>query len=84
LGGINLEEKLQERLLIFSQRLKLLRNEYDLTQQELADKLDTSKSNISFYENCEREPGFTVILKLSEIFNENVGFIMGESDERRN
>jgi transcriptional regulator with XRE-family HTH domain len=79
-----LEEKLQERLLIFAKRLKTLRDEYGWTQQELADKLCTSKSNISFYENCEREPGFTTILKLSEIFNESAGYIMGESDERRN
>jgi transcriptional regulator with XRE-family HTH domain len=80
LEGYGLEEKLR----IFAKRLKILRDEKDWSQQELADKLGTSKSLISFYENCEREPGFTTILKLSEIFDENTGYIMGESDERKN
>lgn len=75
-----MEDKLRE----FAKRLKLLRTERQWSQQELADKLGTSKSLISFYESCEREPGFTTILKLSEIFGESASYIMGETDERRN
>lgn len=77
-------EVLKEMLEIFAQRLKLLRDEYGWTQQELADKLGTSKSTVCYYEQAKKEAGFTVILKLSEIFNENPGYIMGESDVRRN
>ena len=42
----------------FSDMLKYLRKREGLTQQELAKKLDISKSTVSKYENGNREPDF--------------------------
>lgn len=77
------KKPIDPRLKIFAQRLKMLREEKGWTQEQLADMLDTKKSLISYYENAEREPRYTVILKLRDIFNENSDWIMGDTNVRR-
>jgi transcriptional regulator with XRE-family HTH domain len=67
---------------LFAMRLKELRIESGLSQQELADALNVSKAIISYYESSKREPGFTVIIKLSKIFNVNTAYLMGETERR--
>lgn len=74
---------LEEKLKVFGGRLKFLREEKGWTQEELANKLGCSKGLISFYENAKREPGFTIILGLSRLFNEDPSFLMGEARVRR-
>lgn len=63
-------------------RIKNLREELNITQQELADKLNCSKSVIGLYENDRRKPSLEVLLKLSEIFNCSIDYILGKSDIR--
>lgn len=63
-------------------RIKLLREEKNMTQQELADKLQGAKSSIAMYENEERKPSLEVLLKLAEIFNVSTDYILGISDIR--
>ena len=63
-------------------RIKLLREELNLTQQELADKLDSAKSTIAMYENESRKPSYEVLIKLSEIFGCSIDYIIGISNDR--
>lgn len=63
-------------------RIKLLREEFKLSQEELALRLDLSKGVISMYENEARKPSYEVLLKLSEIFNCSIDYIVGNSNER--
>ena len=42
----------------FGERLKALRNNKALTQDELANAIKISKSSINMYERGEREPKF--------------------------
>lgn len=44
----------------FAVVFKNLRKERGLTQQELADRLGTTKSTISMYERGERRPGLDI------------------------
>lgn len=44
-----------------NERLKKLRKELDITQQELADKLGTARNNIAGYETSKRQPSDAVI-----------------------
>lgn len=71
------------RLLIFAQRLKAMREENGWTMEELANRLDTSKSLIHYYEKAEREPGITMLAKMRDVFNEDSDYIMGDSTARR-
>ena len=63
-------------------RIKMLREEKHLTQQELADKLNSAKSTIGMYENGNRKPSYEVLIKLSEIFSCSIDYIVGTSNER--
>ncbi len=63
-------------------RIKFLREELHMTQQELADKLDGAKSTVAMYEKGDRKPSMDVLLKLSEIFDCSIDYILGKSDIR--
>lgn len=63
-------------------RIKLLREEFNYTQQDLADKLKCSKSVIGLYENETRKPSMEVLLKLSEIFNCSIDYILCKTNIR--
>lgn len=45
----------------FNERLKLLRRESGLSQQDFAKQLGTSKSSVNMYERGEREPGIETL-----------------------
>ena len=63
-------------------RIKQLRKEFGFTQQDLANKLNCSKSIIGFYENELRKPSMEILLKLSRIFDCNIDYLLGVSDVR--
>lgn len=63
-------------------RIKSLREEFGYTQQELANKLDGAKSTIAMYENETRKPSLDILVKLSEIFNCSVDYILCKSNVR--
>ena len=57
----------------FGARLRYLRKQDGLSQQQLADALGTAKSSISMYENGHREPSFEVLEQLADYFNVPMG-----------
>ena len=63
-------------------RIKNLREELNMTQQELADKLEGAKSTVAMYEKGDRKPSLEVLVKLSEIFDSSIDYILGISDIR--
>ena len=54
-----------------NERLKKLRKELDMTQQEFADKLGTARNNIAGYETGKRNPSNAVISLICREFNVN-------------
>lgn len=63
-------------------RIKILRDELNMTQQELADKLNGAKSSVAMYESGDRKPSLEILVKLSEIFNCSIDYILCKSDIR--
>lgn len=63
-------------------RIKKLREENGITQEDLAKKLEMSKGIISLYEKDERKPSLEVLLKLSEIFDCSIDYILCQTDIR--
>ena len=61
----------------FGERLKNLRQQEGLSQQQLANKLGVTKSVISYYELHERHPSPEVLIKLSVIFHTSTDFLLG-------
>ena len=64
-------------------RIKQLRDENIITQEELAKKLNlSSKGIVSMYEKEDRKPSLEVLVKLSEIFNCSIDYILCKTDVR--
>lgn len=63
-------------------RIKTLREEFGYTQQDLANKLNSSKSVIGLYENETRKPSLEILLKLSEVFNCSIDYLLGKTNIR--
>ena len=50
----------------FGKRIKQLRLEQDMTQQNLADKIGVDRSYMGFLERGERNPSLEVIIKIAK------------------
>ena len=61
----------------FGERLKKLRIEEGMTQQQLADRLRVTKSVISYYELQERYPSPEILIKMASIFHVSCDFLLG-------
>ena len=66
----------------FGKRLKMLRKESRMTQDELARKLNVTKSIISYYELGDRTPSADILVKLAYIFNVSTDYLLGIKYER--
>ena len=64
----------------FSKRLRELRTSKDLSQQKLAELLNTSKSSINMYERGEREPGLEMLESIADYFNVDLDYLLGKTD----
>lgn len=63
--------------------LKLLRQEYGLSQQRLADAIGVSQPSINKYENHDIEPDIQILSKLADFFNTSIDYLVGHTDVRR-
>ena len=63
--------------------LKILRQEYGISQQRLADVIGVSQQSINQYENHSVEPDISVLTRLADHFNTSIDFIVGRTDIRR-
>ena len=61
-------------------RLKELREKEGLTQENLADKLHTSRSRIGMYEQGKREPDFEMQEAIADYFNVTIDYLFGRDD----
>lgn len=61
-------------------RLKDLREDNDLTQRELADKLHISQNTYSQYENGVRQLPIEMLIKLSYLYNVSTDYILRLTD----
>jgi len=66
----------------FSERLKFLREERGLTQQELGHIFKISRSSISKYEAGERRPDPSSLKAFAEYFCVSLDFLLGRTDAR--
>lgn len=66
---------------MFGINIKTLRKEKNLKQKDLANILNTSQSTIGKYEREELEPNLTMIIKIANLFNCSVDYILGRELE---
>ena len=66
----------------FGNILKKLRQDNNMTQDELAKKIDTSRSNIANYENGKNMPSVDILEKIAKLFDCTTDYLLGKSDIR--
>ena len=60
-----------------NKKIKELRLKKGLTQQQLADELKISRSNIANYENSSNLPSLDILIKLAKFFQVSTDYILG-------
>lgn len=64
----------------FSERLKELRKERNLSQMDLAFQTHISQSAIAKWELDKTEPTASALISLSKFFGESVDYLLGLED----
>ncbi len=67
--------------MLFSQRLKELRNESFLSQNELAQSLKYAQSNICEWEKGTVEPRASALLAIADFFQVSTDYLLGRTDD---
>lgn len=67
---------------MFISRLKDLREDSDLTQQQIAELLNCTQQSYCNYEKGNRELPNEMLLKLAKIYNTSTDYILGLTDEK--
>ncbi|ATW26746.1 LexA family protein [Candidatus Formimonas warabiya] len=65
-----------------AKRIRLLREEKQLTQIHLAKVLNIENSTLSQYESGQRTPSDEVKIKIADYFKVSLDFLLGRSEER--
>ena len=61
----------------FGFRLRGLREQHKLSQEQLGQKVDRSKSVISSYENNLKIPPLSILIQFAVIFNVSLDYLVG-------
>lgn len=64
------------------QRIRDLREDADLTQQELADLLNVSQTTYSRYESGSIDIPSLALIKLAQFYNTSVDYLLGISKDK--
>lgn len=67
--------------MIIGKRLKYLRKKQKVEVNYILDRVDIARSTYNGYEAGTREPNGDKLVKLAEVFNTTVDFLMGRTDE---
>lgn len=63
---------------MFANRLKELRLEKGLTQQQLADILKVDRTTVMKWETGERETNFLMLVKIANYFDTSCDYLLGK------
>lgn len=63
-------------------RLKVLRAERDLTQADLAEKLDVSRQTVNAIETGKYDPSLPLAFKISRLFQRPIEEIFDDGEDR--
>lgn len=67
-------------MIYFGEKLRELRIEKGLTQQQLADKLGLGNGAVSAYEQGTKYPSLSVLREICRIFQVSSDYLLGLSD----
>ena len=68
--------------LMISVRLKELREDLHLRQDQVAQLMGVNKNAISTYENGTREPSLGMLIRLASLYRVSTDYLLGKSNNR--
>ncbi len=69
------------QVVVMYKRLRDLREDHDMTQSQLAQRLGMSQTGYSKYETGENDVPTAILIKLSHIYNTSIDYLLGESED---
>lgn len=63
-------------------RIRDLREDADMTQKELAEKLGMSQTGYSKYETGENDIPTAILIKLGEIYGVSIDYMLGVDNDK--
>lgn len=66
-----------------TKRLRDLREDNDLTQRDIADKLKIAKQRYGEWERGEHKPNIDAVISLAEIYKVSTDYLLGLTDNPR-
>ena len=67
---------------MLTQRLQELRKESGMTQQQVADTIQTTLRQYQRFEKGEQKPGYDNLIKLADCFQVSLDYLAGRSSLR--
>lgn len=64
-------------------RIRNMREDKDLTQQQIAEYLMCDQSLYSKYERQERETPLQIIIKLAKFYNTSIDYLVGLTENKQ-
>lgn len=61
----------------FGSRLKKLRSDTNLKQAQLAKLVGVARTTICYYENDQRQPDYSILIRLADVFHVSTDFLLG-------
>lgn len=75
------KKRVGRRRVFKGERLRLSREAKGLTQDDLADRANLGQSQLNRYENSKSEPTLDVVIRLAEVLDVSVEWLLGVVDD---
>ena len=62
-------------------KLKDIRKQKNMTQKQVAEFLQKSKQTYNYYENEKYEPSIDMLIKLAELYNTSIDYLVGRNQK---
>lgn len=66
----------------YGKRLKQLREEKNLSQKELTERLLLNRSTYARYETSSTQPDYSTLFKLADFYDVSIDYLLGRSNIR--
>ena len=63
-------------------RLKILRNEKNLLQKDVANAINVGRTTYVKYENGDSEPSMKILVQLANFFEVSTDYLLGKTNEK--
>lgn len=74
---------MENKINLTAGRMKEIREELNMSQQQFADSIGVTKGFISLCEHGKKEPSKETAAKIAKLANVSVSYVLGNSDEKK-